>query len=505
MNGDFKGDFTRDTFEKLNHFSRVLMQQGRVQLDADWNEQVDILLYYLRTLMVDLVGPRAVRGNDFMVTIAQSTQSAQMAQAASQPNPRRGTRARTSVSAGDSSPGFTINIGSGHFYIDGILVENDRNDFFYTFDAQQRQNNPTFLVYLDAWERQVTYIENNYIREAALGILGPDTATRSMVVWQVRVRNRTPDGNLIPNPVPTPKENPTQFTDKLDADWIPTWIPAIESPYRGKLKAKAGDVSKQDTTPCIIPPESRFRGNENQLYRVEIHSEGPTGPGGATFKWSRENGSVVLPISTLAGNIVTLDTLGRDKRFGLKQDDWVEIVDDDYYLLDRPNPLVQIDTVDFTNMQVILKNAPESSIGQNPAKHPFLRRWDQNGGENLDGDSVTVNENGIAIVESTDDTNWFTLEDNIQIQFQAADSGTQNAYHPGDYWLIPARVATGNVEWPLDSNGLPVAQDPHGIEHHYAPLALVSLASDKIGQICDLRRTLTKLWTGPAGCSAPAK
>ena len=39
-----KGDFTRDTFDAAKHFSRVLMQQGQVQLDADWNEQTSILL-----------------------------------------------------------------------------------------------------------------------------------------------------------------------------------------------------------------------------------------------------------------------------------------------------------------------------------------------------------------------------------------------------------------------------------------------------------------------------
>ena len=30
-----KGDFTRNTFDPRKHFARVLMQQGRVQLDAD--------------------------------------------------------------------------------------------------------------------------------------------------------------------------------------------------------------------------------------------------------------------------------------------------------------------------------------------------------------------------------------------------------------------------------------------------------------------------------------
>ena len=53
------GDFTRDTFDPGKHYSRVLMQQGRVQLDADWNEQASILLHYMRALGRDLFGPHA--------------------------------------------------------------------------------------------------------------------------------------------------------------------------------------------------------------------------------------------------------------------------------------------------------------------------------------------------------------------------------------------------------------------------------------------------------------
>src|SRR5437899_2674137 len=56
MQGEFRGDVSRDTFDRTKHFSRVLMQQGRVQLDADWNEQGDILTHYLRSLATDLIG-----------------------------------------------------------------------------------------------------------------------------------------------------------------------------------------------------------------------------------------------------------------------------------------------------------------------------------------------------------------------------------------------------------------------------------------------------------------
>ena len=60
-----KGDFSRDTFNASQHFLRVLMQQGRVQLDADWNEQVAILLHYLQNLAKDLIGPSGGPSHDY--------------------------------------------------------------------------------------------------------------------------------------------------------------------------------------------------------------------------------------------------------------------------------------------------------------------------------------------------------------------------------------------------------------------------------------------------------
>ena len=63
-----KGDFSRDTFDRHHHFSRVLMQQGRVLLDADWNEQTAIVLHYLRTLAADIIGPRGGPGDGFKIS-----------------------------------------------------------------------------------------------------------------------------------------------------------------------------------------------------------------------------------------------------------------------------------------------------------------------------------------------------------------------------------------------------------------------------------------------------
>ena len=54
-----KGDFSRDTFDPLKHFSRVLTQQGRVSLDADWNEQADITAHRTETEARDVITRRS--------------------------------------------------------------------------------------------------------------------------------------------------------------------------------------------------------------------------------------------------------------------------------------------------------------------------------------------------------------------------------------------------------------------------------------------------------------
>ncbi|MEQ8163551.1 MAG: DUF6519 domain-containing protein, partial [Smithellaceae bacterium] len=51
-----KGDFTRLTFDRKKHYRGVLMQQGRVQLDSDWNEQVQIAEHRYSTFLGDFVG-----------------------------------------------------------------------------------------------------------------------------------------------------------------------------------------------------------------------------------------------------------------------------------------------------------------------------------------------------------------------------------------------------------------------------------------------------------------
>ena len=70
--------------------------------------------------------------------------------------------------------------------------------------------------------------------------------------------------------------------------------------------------------------------------------------------------------------------------------------------------------------------------------------------------------------DSTNQPEWLDLEEEVQIRF---NGGT---YQPGQFWLIPARTASGDVIWPQASDGSgPKAVPARAPRHFYAPLAVV--------------------------------
>ena len=58
------GDYTRRTFTSKADHSGVLMQQGRVTLDADFNELVELLDHRLRAEVVDMFGRCVISPRD---------------------------------------------------------------------------------------------------------------------------------------------------------------------------------------------------------------------------------------------------------------------------------------------------------------------------------------------------------------------------------------------------------------------------------------------------------
>lgn len=444
-----KGDFTRQTFRADRYYSAVLLQQGRVQLDADANEQAAIQLALARRTAADLIGQHGGPGTGFEISYVPRT-------------PRK-------------SPA-SLNIRSGRYYVDGILIDSTRPavgqpvggpepspvpDSWTYWDQpsayldQEREADELpgefpFLVYLVAWEDLVTTVEDPSIAEPALGALAPDTAARAKVIWQV-----------LPLKIEG-AESPQQAFD----DWV-----AERTAVRSFLAARTEQPDKIEDDPCILSPDAAYRGPENQLYRVEIH-EGGTAADGATFKWSRDNGSVTFPIVALDDSWVTLSSLGRDDKLALHAGDRVEVVDDAYIARGESAPLPRVEEIDIAGRRVRLSEEPQAGVGRRAAWHPLLRRWDQRESKAAGGT--------VKLAEGT----WLNLEDGVQVWFKPG--GT---YRTGDYWLIPARTRTADVDWPQDKDGKPLLAAPHGIQRHYAPLAWIRGAND----IQSLRKTFQPL------------
>lgn len=489
-----RGDFSRVTFDPRKHFASVRMQQGRVQLDRDWNEGVEITEYLERTEAIDVIGRSGAPkdGGGFALALTPDASDLLL-------SPGRmyvdgilaendgGWLEIESFPSATSVAVRTLNadgraLGAGQWVevdADGVtpivtqIVTSDPEDETLTVEddlsSVSAAANPrlrrlatyatqpdlpepppltpipaagrTDLLYLDVWRRHVSSVEDPSIQEEALG--GADTATRTQTVWQVRVQqgvSATTCADLENWSLPA-------RDGRLTSDAVPA--PGVEDP-------------------CEIPPGGGFQGIENRLYRIEIHEDSDSGA--ATFKWSRDNGSLAFAVEEFVGDQPTdrirVRRLGRDRVLAVGVDDWVEVLDDDAELAGRPGTLARVTEVDEGQRILTLS---KTVSGLDADGHPKVVRWDQG------SDAVPVAAGPLA------------LEDGVRVRFGGTEFAT------GDHWIFGARTLTGDVDRLEDS-------PPHGIDHHAAPLALVTWKTNEEGvsaTIEDCRPSfppLTDIW-----------
>jgi Family of unknown function (DUF6519) len=441
-----KGDFSRDTYRASSQYSRVMMQQGRVQIDADWNEQTAILLGYMRALTRDLFGAHAGPATEcgFQIVTTVSRAAATAAEQAK-------------LDAAMKENGIELRdddmlVLPGRYYVGGLPVEagapflfTKQSGFPFGDGPAESLRQRHWLAYLDVWEDYVSSDQDPYMREVALG--GVDTCGRAQIRWRVR---------LLFDP---------EGAGDLD----------LRAPTgSGRISVRANPTENADSL-CAIAPDARYRGAENQLYRVEMQTGGAAD--GATFKWSRDNGAITFPVISGKGKSVSLGHLGRDEATTLVEGDWVELVDD---YITGAGQLAQVTAVWRDDLRVDLAFPGTNALASDwadgaRARHALLRRWDHRG-------DVKTAGGAIAIVPNQE----IELEDGVKVTFEPG-----GIYRPGDYWTIPARVATGDVEWP----GTPDHPEyllPMGPKHYYAPLALFGPDAGKV-ELSDLRCRIARL------------
>jgi len=314
-------------------------------------------------------------------------------------------------------------------YVGGTLCENEH---ITPYGRQPHLPAPpmiggggAYLVYLDVWQRHITALEDDAIREKALN--GVDTATRAQTLWQVRwLSTPGPVGCLMP---------------------LAAYEAATATPT-GTMAARVQPGGSANG-PCVVPSTAGYRRLENQLYRVEVHDSGNLGT--ATFKWSRENGTVVARWESQNVDQITISSAGRDTFLGFGTGDWVELTDDENDLLGQSGTLVRLLSVSDNILTLETATATGTTDMTDFHTRPKVRRWDSPG----------------ALQPA--DSDWFDLEDGVQVRLGSG------SFRCGDYWLIPARQNTGDIEWPVDdSSGDPVLCAPAGIEHSYCRLAVAT-------------------------------
>jgi len=430
-----KGDFSRNTFNRNNVYYSVRMQQGRVLLDADWNEQVDQLNLRLATAIRHLVGDHGGIGDSFRIELAESVPNRDADSDSDQPLP-------------------SLAVYPGQYYVGGLLCELGSSrplpltdlptPFHWQAHLEQILSaHDMAIVYLDVWEEHLTALDQPDLLEPALS--GQDTTTRTQLAWQIRLL-ALPEG--LPDGVSP--------ADGVLPEALPAWQ-AHTQPDRPVLTITRGSVT------------------ENSLYRIEIHDIGDE----ITWKWSRNNATVAYVLSAVAwieGDGVEQPPRDRLRATvsrtltataALAGKPVLEITCAAWRANGRPGiPATLVSEPDTGSHPVLdlqLAEAITEADLQMLQHDARLLRWDH-----VAQGAMLPLQTGTPLA----------LDHGIEVTFPESDR-----YRPGDYWQIPMRIsdpvgAVVNVPW-------------QGPRHSFAPLAL--LYYDAGWDVCDLRREYARL------------
>jgi hypothetical protein len=433
-----KGDISRFTFNPLNNYLGVLKQQGRIELDSDWNEQGEIYAEHLRQLTADLVGQFAVplEPND----IARDNSHA------------------LEIRDYSVGPGGIIDfkVGHGLAYIGGYLFRLIKDVTYYNQsdypEPEAPSSNGDLLVYIEAWNRVVSYIDNELIREPALG--GPDTCLRSALTGQIKVLNvkglREPSDALQ---ALSKSFSPTNVALTLQID---------QSAYQ--LPLSFGEV---DLGGGMIPG--------NLHYRLELH-RGITSNGDSSegIKWSDENAAIaVRALRMVDNNSLIIEELEQITGESLKPGDWVEISNLMTELHRQGGQMAKIASLESASGGLLVtldsdihpllarrKNGPRSALDQGLA--PRLRRW-----------SGYFSPLELKLV--------YDLGRGVKAIFNSGEKKIQ--FEPADYWTFAIRDREYNKRY------APQKTPPVGIRKFRQPLAIiVRKENGEADRIIDCRR-----------------
>ena len=442
-------DRARKTYDPAQQYRSVVIQQGRVTLEADWNEAQEIFGETLRADALDIIGPAGTPDNGYAVSFSSSP----------------------------TVPPFDFQVGPGTMYVGGERVFLPAGITYFQQAEWLDGPNPVTptppkneFVYLLLREQEVSAVEDPDLREVALG--GPDTAQRTRIVQRV-VRQATEAADCA------------SALAETKAQWAAEGRLFDEATMQLRSQARLQvSLPSQSTLPdpCLPGAQGGYLGAENQLIRVMITGYDPNSQQ-VTFVWGLDNASFLYRVE-IAPDAQTLTLKARpvDAFHAPQANQAVEVLRAAVQLSNgqfvaAPRGFVSLLQGDYATdtQQVVLQDAlPQPDYGpaqQTPAGAPFfLRIWQERITASA-GQAVPLGHTG------------------LQITLQA--SGGAPAFGVGDFWMFAVRPRTPQAVYP--ERYLQAPQPPEGPKVWACPLAVIGWNEETGRLLADCRNSFDNL------------
>jgi Family of unknown function (DUF6519) len=445
-------DRARISYDERQRYRSVVMQQGRVTLEADWNESQTIAGEESRKDLLDIVGPAGTPDNGYAVTFP--------------------------------APGFDFQVGPGTMYVGGMrsylsksVLYSQQSDWLdNVIDSDwapvpdQAPGNE--YVYLFLREQEVSAVEDSDLKDVALG--GPDTAQRTRLIQHI-VRAVTIGKDC------------SGALAGAESAWATQGLTFDPATMR-LTSSSTMLVEFTDTggapTPCDPVAQGGYLGADNQLIRVQISSAGSqfdSGPG-PRFLWGYDDASFLYRVNVVDPKTLKLQSTPIDAEHQPKAGQAVEVLMAAAQLgngefVAAPDGFVTTLAAAYNpDTQTISLDSPLPAVyGVVNPKDPqpervYLRVWQQEL-PFTSGTPVPLGDTG------------------VQVTLQTAKSAP---FHLGDYWMFAVRPSTPQKVYP--ERYLTAAQSPDGPREWICPLAVIAWLPSGGGRvIADCRNSFDNL------------
>jgi Family of unknown function (DUF6519)/IPT/TIG domain len=432
------GDRARVSYDPSRKWRGLVAQQGRVTVEADWNEAAAIDSERDRMETLDVVGPVGTPDHGYGVT---------------------------AVPAGAAAPATPgdLTIAPGTLYLGGERLDLDDAVTYSTQpDWLDHSTDPLWvapvvpaatgtsneLVYLLASEQEVSAVEDPALADVALG--GPDTMARQRIL-QHFVRQ--------PAQASACGDAWDAWTSSLAGDGLAFDAASMRVESLTALQVSFSDAPAAPG-PCQPVATGGYLGAENQMIRVMVTSAGTGTP---TIVWGFDDASFLYRVqsasydSSSGNTTVTLASAPVDSYHYPVAGQAVELLRDAAALTDADYiasatgfvaPLAA--SYDPASTQLVISGQPPGDYLSAATQQLYLRVW-QSTTAAPPGQATELGDTGVAVT--------LTLS-----------SGT--SFRAGDFWRFALRPIQPAIVYP--ARYLDAPQPPDGPRVWACPLAVLT-------------------------------